>query len=313
MRTLAFTSCALALTTAACAQFTPIPRDPGTTGSPHTWVSSTGSDTGSCPRTAPCKTFQFAVGATSANGEVSTVDPDDYGPVTINKSITIDGGGFAKIVTTAAGSSAITVSALQTDVVRLRNLSVNGDGASFGVLVTLVGHLDIDNLKIDSYADCINMNQVPTTGSGTDVTIENTTIDNCSDIAISSVDTGLSLTVEIANTHVNYAVNGLAGRGFIRMSNSSFSGGSATASGANTGIGNQAGGRFIIDNCQVSGFEVGVGANGSVQLSGDTFSHNNIALDAAVPNRIFTNGNNSFFNNGTVSDFPNTLTPASLQ
>ena len=104
LRLFVLASCTLALTAAACAQriiFNPPPP----ASSAHTWVASTGTDTGLCPRTAPCKTFQFAVNATSANGEVSTVDPDDYGPVTITKSITIDGGGAARIVTTPTTAS----------------------------------------------------------------------------------------------------------------------------------------------------------------------------------------------------------------
>ena len=35
---------------------------------PRTWVSSAGTDTGTCPRTAPCATFNFAHGVTDAGG-----------------------------------------------------------------------------------------------------------------------------------------------------------------------------------------------------------------------------------------------------
>ena len=57
---------------------------------------STGIDQGTCPRTAPCLTFTYAVGQTPAGGEVVALDAGGFGPVTITKSITISSGGPAR-------------------------------------------------------------------------------------------------------------------------------------------------------------------------------------------------------------------------
>jgi hypothetical protein len=40
---------------------------------PETWVSGTGSNTGDCPITAPCRTFQFAHDRTNNNGAINVL------------------------------------------------------------------------------------------------------------------------------------------------------------------------------------------------------------------------------------------------
>jgi hypothetical protein len=44
-----------------------------------TWVSGTGTNAGSCAITAPCKTFQFAYGQTSANGVINVLSAGNLG------------------------------------------------------------------------------------------------------------------------------------------------------------------------------------------------------------------------------------------
>jgi len=90
----------------------------------RTFVSGVGDDTNPCSREAPCRTFVGAVSKTKAGGEIDVLDPGGYGPVTITKSITIDGKGMASIL--ASGTNGITVNAGSTDVIILRNLSING-------------------------------------------------------------------------------------------------------------------------------------------------------------------------------------------
>src|SRR5580658_1698306 len=66
------------------------------TTAPHTWVSNAGQDAGLCPIAPPCATFAYAVTVTSNGGELSVLTPGDYGPMTITRAITVDGGGFAQ-------------------------------------------------------------------------------------------------------------------------------------------------------------------------------------------------------------------------
>ena len=50
-----------------------------TYGSTRTWVSSLGSDTNQCTRTAPCLTFAGAIANTIPGGEIDALDPGDSG------------------------------------------------------------------------------------------------------------------------------------------------------------------------------------------------------------------------------------------
>ncbi len=93
----------------------------------RTWVSGVGDDVNPCSRTAPCKTFAGAISKTAAGGEIDVIDPGGFGAVTITKAITIDGGGtFSSIL--ACGTNGIVVNAGASDVVVIRNLSINGCG-----------------------------------------------------------------------------------------------------------------------------------------------------------------------------------------
>jgi hypothetical protein len=102
----------------------------------HTYVSGKGADTGACttPATA-CRTFAFVIGQTAAFGTIIAIDPANYGPVTITKSISIvaDGGGPAGIFT--ASGNAITINQGGEILnVNLRGLTLDGSGtASAGI------------------------------------------------------------------------------------------------------------------------------------------------------------------------------------
>jgi hypothetical protein len=105
----------------------------------RTWVSGVGDDANPCSRTAPCKTFAGAISKTAAGGEIDALDPAGYGAVTITKAITIDGGGGQVASVLVSGTNAIVVSAGPSDVVILRNLSLNGLGTGLDAIRFLAG------------------------------------------------------------------------------------------------------------------------------------------------------------------------------
>jgi hypothetical protein len=100
----------------------------------HTYVSGKGTDTGGCttPPTA-CRTFAYAIGQTSASGEIIVLDPANYSPVTINQPISIvaDGGGPAGIILPTG--TAITING--GIVVNLRGLTLDGEGTATSGIV----------------------------------------------------------------------------------------------------------------------------------------------------------------------------------
>src|SRR5205807_4288548 len=92
----------------------------------RTWVSGVGNDADPCSRTAPCKTFAGAISKTAASGEINCLDPGGFGPVTITKAITIDGGGGQVASVLVSGTNGIIIAAGGSDVVNLVNLRFQG-------------------------------------------------------------------------------------------------------------------------------------------------------------------------------------------
>src|ERR1700737_2546231 len=61
--------------------------------SSRTFVASNGTNNATCDRANPCDTFQHALTATSAGGEIDVLDPGDFGPVVISQSVSIVADG----------------------------------------------------------------------------------------------------------------------------------------------------------------------------------------------------------------------------
>src|SRR5690242_10602964 len=71
----------------------PNPQQAPATPQMRTYVSGTGNDSNPCSTTAPCRTFARALTLTQAKGEIYVLNSADYGPVTINKSVSITSEG----------------------------------------------------------------------------------------------------------------------------------------------------------------------------------------------------------------------------
>lgn len=114
----------------------------------RTWISGVGDDVNPCSRTAPCKTFQGAYAKTATGGEINIIDPGNYGPLTIDKSIIVNGYGSAAGIL-MVGINGITVNAGPDDVIILRNLYINGFSSSpGGIKYTSGGQLHVENCNI---------------------------------------------------------------------------------------------------------------------------------------------------------------------
>jgi len=83
----------------------------------------------SCHCTTPCRTFAVAHNNTLTDGEITVLDPGDYGGLTITKSISInnDSGGEASM-TVSGGTTGIIVNAAAGSYVNLRGLTIQGVG-----------------------------------------------------------------------------------------------------------------------------------------------------------------------------------------
>jgi hypothetical protein len=117
----------------------------------RTWVSHAGNDSNTCESTSPCLTFQGAYQKTAAGGEIDVLDGGDFGPLVIQRAITIanDGAGAAGIMSAGIG---IQIQALPTDAVVLRGLNLNGlNSFVSGIQLTSGASLLIDHCTIQGF------------------------------------------------------------------------------------------------------------------------------------------------------------------
>jgi hypothetical protein len=120
----------------------------------RTWVSGVGDDGNSCSRTAPCKTWSGANAKTAAGGEIDAMDSGAFGSLTINKSLTLDGGGnFAS--TLASNTTGFVLNGAASDQVTIRNMSIDGAGGTkgtIGIRVVSTGSVDIQSVYISNFS-----------------------------------------------------------------------------------------------------------------------------------------------------------------
>lgn len=115
----------------------------------RSFVSGQGSDSNNCTLAAPCRTFAFAITRTNAGGEILTLNPAGYGPVTIDKSISIVSSPGVGGVNLLTAGTAITINGAATDIVSLRGLTIDGLGIGTNGIVFNSGQsLTIKNCVI---------------------------------------------------------------------------------------------------------------------------------------------------------------------
>lgn len=291
----------------------------------RSWVSGTGSDANACSRTAPCATFQGALAKTISGGEINALDPGGFGPVTINKAITIDGGSSFSGITAAGTVNGVTIAAGNTDVVVLRNLTINGQTASTpaganGVRFTSGAALIIEDCIIENFDDH-NINFVPTGGLGAAgphrLDIRNTSSVNSTNGAGIHMKTvaGDTIVAVIENCTLNNNVAGvLAEDGTI----ATIRGTTATGRGGNTNIAvlPQASFGYWVNadalpvemnlinssatNCLTGVRSIGVAVGSAIiRMTNSQVFNNSFGLTNSASGQIISFGNNAISGNGT--------------
>src|SRR3569833_1315620 len=186
----------------------------------RTWVSGVGDDANPCSRTAPCKTFAGAISKTAASGEIDVLDPGGFGAVTVNKAITIDGGGnIASIV--VSGTNGVIVNAGANDVVTLRNLKFQGLARSRstagvnGIQLLAVGALHVDHCVVENFGQN-GINVGPSTGG--QVFIDNTVSRGNVGNGLNIMATATEVRVSVTNSHFSGNANGIFSGDFSKTS-----------------------------------------------------------------------------------------------
>ena len=196
--------------------------------SARTWVSATlGSDANPCTRMSPCLTFAAALTQTTAGGEIDVLDPGDFGPVTITKSVSIygDAPGVAGVIP-SPGTSGIVISAGSSDVINLHDLvfdGVNASGTS-GVVFTSGARLNVNRCVFQGFTTS-GMTLSPGVGGAntTLLAVQNTTIlNNATGILIRPTG-GIAANVRLRRLHIDnnsgdgLRVDGTGGSGAINV------------------------------------------------------------------------------------------------
>jgi len=118
------------------------------------FVASYGSDTNPCTFGSPCRSFQAAVNAVAAGGEVTAIDSAGFQPVNITKSVTITSpAGVEAGIAAAPGGSAISIGTGAGAVV-LRGLTIDGAGSALsGINASAGTDIEIYDCAIRNFAD----------------------------------------------------------------------------------------------------------------------------------------------------------------
>ena len=285
----------------------------------RTFVSGLGSDSNPCTHTQPCLTFEYAITQTVAGGEIDVLDSGGYGPVTIDKAISIvnDGVGTAGVRTLSSSGTGITINAGPNDAVSLRGLTIDGDGIgvtgiafntgqSLTIENSIIRHFTFvgihfapnatSNLAVSSTRVADNASsgiKVIPSGSGTVTAVFNhVEVSNNAGNGIDVQGEGSTGTVNIAVSDSVAASNGLAG-----FSSNSFADKAPTtlmmfhSVAANNGTGIQAfgtGATLRAAQSMVTGNTSGwlATSSGVVQSYGDNYIDGNGNNEAAPPSVV---------------------------
>jgi hypothetical protein len=130
----------LAVTSSAHAQ---------TGSSGRTFLSGTGTNSGICTVTAPCRSLDYAITQTAPKGEIVLLDTAGYGPVTITAAVSIISEGHPSFISVPPGGNGIFINAGANDSVLLRGLTIDGLGTGAnGILFFSGGALTIDKCNV---------------------------------------------------------------------------------------------------------------------------------------------------------------------
>jgi len=271
----------------------------------RTWVSGVGDDVNPCSRTAPCKTFAGAISKTAAGGEIDALDPGGFGALTITKAITIDGGGGPLVSVLVSGTNGIVVQAGPSDVVILKNISLNGIGTGINGIRFLSGKaLIVENCQIFGFTT--NGIDIALGADGSAVSVKDTNVANVGGDGIRATTTIGRVSVDLENVRVDLATGAgvhASNHSRIMMHNSaverSGTGGQAES------VSNDA--QLAVDQCRIvhntTGLTAGSGVAGIIVNDSDIAFTTGTAMNPTGGGVVSSFGTNRLHNNGANGTF----------
>jgi len=286
----------------------------------RSWVSTLGSDLNTCSILDPCKTFQHAHDASIAGGEIDVLNPGDYGPLTINKSITIDGGNMGYILGPSSGLAIHVAAAIDSRVV-LRNLSLTQVLPTPGLAVywTSGQVLFLEHLSINGFSQGILTSIAsPSTDfpAPPRMFVNDVILRNCSVFAITANPVVLPnsnvqpTNVQFTLDHVvieNAAFGVAMSSGKAQITHSILSGVSSVAVLADA-IANQSS-EINVEDTSISYANIALRAvaNSTIRIAGDNI-HDNVTALTTSGGQIVSFGDNRILGNGG-GEVPSSTSP----
>jgi hypothetical protein len=274
----------------------------------RTFVASTGSDANPCSRAAPCRTFQAAVNAVAAGGEVVALDSAGFGSsVSITKAVSIiaSPGVYAGI--TVSSGDGVDVNAGATDAVALRGLTVINQGsAGIGIAFSTGGSLTVANCVVNGFDSGAGVSFQPSGSSSLKVK-DSIMRANGGGIAVAG-----SAQAFIEQVRLERGVHGLfVGHGAIVTVRNSVA--SANATGFYVSSDSSASSELNIENCiasdnSSSGVRAITTSTGiaTVRVSNSTVTNNPVGLHNLGPLSVILSRDNNTIE-GNVNDTLGTI------
>jgi hypothetical protein len=154
----------------------------------RSFVSHNGSDLNNCSMPTPCLTWQHGHDQTVAGGEVDALDAGDFGSLSIDHAITIDGANLAYMINTSGFEVAIVIHTTPSAIVIIRNLSMNsipGSNPENAILWQQGSPLFIEHVAIEGYQTGIDAVGSPYDNAVTrELFVTDATIRNCTNAGI---------------------------------------------------------------------------------------------------------------------------------
>lgn len=261
-----------------------------------------GNDANPCSVAAPCRTFNQALNAVAAGGEVVAMDSGDYQPFTVAKTATISAapGVYAGVVGT------VSVALAPTDKAVLRGLTIRGSGVTpTGIYFGTPGTLYIEDCTVEGFTNFGIVETHNVTLGIQQMFVKNTTVRRNRDIGL-LVEVGSAARSGIAKVAVENCrfqdndrglVVGQYSRGIVTNSVSTFnvrSGFEAVVNGTlnldgclsthnNEGVTSVSTAIVRVSNCTITDNEIGVNVAG-----GGVFSRKNNTVEGNTNNGVFS-------------------------
>ena len=274
------------------------------------YVSGKGADAAGCGAvTAPCRTMQIAHDRVEAGGYIVALDPADFGEVAIRKSISIanQSAGAALLRAPAPFTCGMGVTAGATDVVRLRGLTIEGNGPNtWGVCFNQGKRFEIADSVLRNAT-----NQGAAIGaafSSPSFLMLNTTFTGNGITGVfGSISSGYAKGLQIINNFsggMSLNLGGLSTFAPVVIEDSLIANDPGKSASNATGI-RAEGLPLVLRNTTVRGFPTGVSTNGAIIRLSRSILTGNAA--AALGARIESAGDNVI--RGNVDDTLGALTP----